>query len=112
MRDAFKVILVLAAIYVAYLIYMRYFYYRMEYSGGSSWPYSWDVLGLKMRCGSYEGFMAGNATNNPDPIGNLVQTTDNAQSVAALQTYLNNAQYGSMIYSKNSAYPKQLPPRR
>jgi len=112
MRSAFKVILALAALYVAYLIYMRYFYYRMEYSGGSSWPYSWDVLGLKMRCGSYEGFMSGNATNNPDPIGNLVQPTDNAESVAELQTYLNNAQYGSMIYSKNSAYPKQLPPRR
>lgn len=110
MRTAFKVILALAALYAAYLIYMRYFYYRMEYSGGSSWPYSWDVLGLKMRCGSYEGYQ--NATNNPDPIANLVGPTDTAQAVANIQTYLNNAQYGSMIYSKDSAYPKQLPPRR
>ena len=112
MRTAFKVILALAALYAAYLIYMRYFYYRMEYSGGSSWPYSWDVLGLKWRCGSYEGFMSGNATNNPDPIGNLEGKGNTAQAVAAIQTYLNNAPNGSMIYSKNSAYPKQLPPRR
>ena len=111
MRTAFKVILALAALYAAYLIYMRYFYYRMEYSGGSSWPYSWDVLGLKWRCGSYEGY-EDVATNNPDPIANLVGKTDTAQAVANIQTYLNNAQYGSMIYSKDSAYPKQLPPRR
>ena len=98
MRTAFKLVLLLAALYAAYLVYMRYFYYRMEYSGGSSWPYSW-------RCGSYEGFV----NNSPDR-RTLMAGTDTAQAVADVQTYLNNSQYSSMAYSHNSAYPKQLPP--
>jgi hypothetical protein len=85
MRTAFKAVLVMLALYAAYLFYMRYFYYRMEYSGGSSSLYS-----AFFGCGGYEGFA--------DAM---------KKQVGQIQNYLAMAKNSSMGAPPNT--PRQLP---